>query len=279
MALNMRTGKLADIAGLDHVNIRTNDVDACRRFYVDSLGFEEGFRPDFDIPGIWLYLDGVPVVHIIETSDPLENNSGSIDHIAFRAHYFDKFTARLKAEGIEYEDREIPGMDLHQLFCFDPHGIKVEFNFEGQDRPWVTIEKEHQELQNAAAATGARNGRKRVGKKKAGRKAGKKVAKKVGRPVGSTTSKTASKKTAKTAPKTTTKKKTSTGGRISVLRGKRMVARTRRNPRRNGSLAANSLQIIIDAGGRGIKYEKYLERGGRNRDVHWDIAHGHVQVL
>ena len=38
---------------------------------------------------------------------------------------------------------EIPGMDLHQLFCFDLHGIKVEFNFEGQDRPWKTLEKEH----------------------------------------------------------------------------------------------------------------------------------------
>ena len=46
-------------------------------------------------------------------------------------------------KGIKYEDREIPGMDLHQLFCFDPHGVKGEFNFEGQDRPWKTLEKEH----------------------------------------------------------------------------------------------------------------------------------------
>ena len=41
MALNMRTGRLADIASLDHVNILTADVEACRRFYVDALGFEE----------------------------------------------------------------------------------------------------------------------------------------------------------------------------------------------------------------------------------------------
>ena len=269
MALNMRTGKLADIAGLDHVNIRTNDVDACRRFYVDSLGFEEGYRPDFDVPGIWLYLDGAPVVHIIETDESLSESSGSIDHIAFRAHHFDKFTARLKAEGIDYEDREIPGMDLHQLFCFDPHGIKVEFNFEGQDRPWTTIEKEHQELRNADAAPDAEAvpppaARKKAGRKKAGRKkAGRKKAAKAG----------------KTVAKTTTRKKASTGGRISILRGKRIVSLTRRNPRRNGSLAAKSLQIIIDSGGRGIRYEKYLERGGRNRDVHWDIAHGHVRVV
>ena len=42
MALDMKTGKLADIASLDHVNILTPDVNQCRKFYVDTLGFEEG---------------------------------------------------------------------------------------------------------------------------------------------------------------------------------------------------------------------------------------------
>ena len=156
MALNMQTGKLADIASLDHVNILTNDVDVCRKFYVDALGFEEGFRPDFGFPGLWLYLDNAPVIHIIEVEKSLPNHSGTIDHIAFRAHNFDKFTARLEANGIEYEDREIPGMDLHQLFCFDPHGVKVEFNFEGQDRPWATIEKEHKAMKDAMVGANAK---------------------------------------------------------------------------------------------------------------------------
>ena len=151
MALNMETGKLADIASLDHVNILTPNVDQCRKFYVDALGFEEGFRPDFGFPGLWLYLENAPVLHFIETDDSLPDNSGTIDHIAFRAHNFDKFTARLTKNGIKFEDREIPGMDLHQLFCFDPHGIKVEFNFEGQDRPWKTLEKEHKKLRKPSA--------------------------------------------------------------------------------------------------------------------------------
>ena len=151
MALNMQTGKLADIASLDHVNILTPNVEQCRKFYVDALGFEEGFRPDFGFPGLWLYLEGAPVLHFIETDDSLPDNSGTIDHIAFRAHNFDKFTARLAKNGIKFEDREIPGMDLHQLFCFDPHGIKVEFNFEGQDRPWKTLEKEHKKLRKPSA--------------------------------------------------------------------------------------------------------------------------------
>ena len=37
MALDMKTGKLADIASLDHVNILTPDIDKCRAFYIDCL--------------------------------------------------------------------------------------------------------------------------------------------------------------------------------------------------------------------------------------------------
>ena len=178
MALNMRTGKLADISRLDHVNILTNDVDACRRFYVDALGFEEGYRPPFDFPGLWLYLDGAPVIHIIEVAKPLPGNSGNIDHIAFRAHNFDKFAAMLGAKGIAYEDRAVPGMEVHQIFCFDPHGIKVEFNFEGQDRPWATIEKEHKQLRGPAA--GVKTGKTaRKTTRKTGGKTRKKAAKAV----------------------------------------------------------------------------------------------------
>jgi catechol 2,3-dioxygenase-like lactoylglutathione lyase family enzyme len=148
MVLNMKTGKLSNIASLDHVNILTKNIDKCRKFYVEGLGFEEGFRPFFDIPGLWLYLGDKPVIHIIEIAKPLPNvlSSGSIDHIAFRAHNFDKFVQRLDKHKIKWEDREIVGMDLHQLFCHDPHGIKVEFNFEGQDRPWSTLERLRYEM-------------------------------------------------------------------------------------------------------------------------------------
>ena len=166
MALNMQTGKLADIASLDHINILTNDVDACRRFYVGGLGFEEGWRPEFPEPGLWLYLGYSPAIHIIETKAPVPahsgkigdgasvfgpKDSGAVDHIAFRAHNFEKFTARLDAHGIEWQDRAIPGMDLHQLFCYDPHGIKVEFNFEGQDRPWKTLQEGHKGISKSKA--------------------------------------------------------------------------------------------------------------------------------
>ena len=58
------------IGQLDHYSIRTLDIEASRRFYTEVMGFEVGFRPVFDFPGVWLY-SGAPnsgsygVVHII----------------------------------------------------------------------------------------------------------------------------------------------------------------------------------------------------------------------
>src|SRR5687767_13829940 len=58
------------IGKLDHYSIRTLDIDASRRFYTEVMGFEIGFRPAFDFPGVWLYNGAgqqgdYGVVHII----------------------------------------------------------------------------------------------------------------------------------------------------------------------------------------------------------------------
>ena len=36
------------IGKLDHYSIRTLDIEASRRFYTEIMGFEVGFRPDFE---------------------------------------------------------------------------------------------------------------------------------------------------------------------------------------------------------------------------------------
>jgi catechol 2,3-dioxygenase-like lactoylglutathione lyase family enzyme len=40
---------------LHHVTVQTNDLEATRDFYRDVLGLTEGFRPNLDFPGYWLY--------------------------------------------------------------------------------------------------------------------------------------------------------------------------------------------------------------------------------
>ena len=56
---------------LAHFSVRTTALDASRRFYCNVLGFQEGFRPPFDFPGIWLYRGGDGICREYEFLEPL----------------------------------------------------------------------------------------------------------------------------------------------------------------------------------------------------------------
>jgi catechol 2,3-dioxygenase-like lactoylglutathione lyase family enzyme len=132
---------------LDHVSIRTSDIDACRRFYEDVLGLVAGPRPDFPFPGLWLYAGPATassgaVVHVIgidpEHPEGLEGylgardgmrGGGAVDHVAFRATGLAQMRLRLNELGIAVRERTVPGLALHQLFVEDPDGIVVELNY------------------------------------------------------------------------------------------------------------------------------------------------------
>ena len=158
------------LESLDHYNISTNDLKACRRFYCKGLGLEEGFRPSIGPPGLWLYLEGRPVVHIIEFDEDVGAGSGLVDHVAFRGSRYDQFVARLEDNGIGYQGRSLPGIDIYQIFFFDPHGIKIEVNFFGMDRPWKVIAAEHKAMKAKLAAKKARAASKSKNKVAAKRK-------------------------------------------------------------------------------------------------------------
>lgn len=137
------------IGKLDHYSIRTLDIDASRRFYTEVMGFEEGFRPPFKFPGLWLY-NGAPypestgVVHIIgvDLSDPQGlkeylgdrdldtlQGTGTVDHMAFTASGLADVRARLERHNVEYRERTVPSLELHQVFFEDPSGVTIELNF------------------------------------------------------------------------------------------------------------------------------------------------------
>ena len=63
-------------------------------------------------------------------------------------------------------------------------------------------------------------------------------------------------------------------GRKSQYAGKKLYRKTQENPRRKGSHGFHSFEVIED----GITYEEFLERGGRLKDLDWDISKGHVTV-
>lgn len=131
------------IARLDHYSIRTADLDSTTRFYTEVLGFEVGPRPNFPFPGVWLYNNGLAVVHVIGI-DPKDSSglqdylgdrattdkgSGMVDHVAFYGTDPDAIRTRIQAAGLAFTERKVPSVALEQIFVEDPSGIVVELNF------------------------------------------------------------------------------------------------------------------------------------------------------
>ena len=134
---------------LAHYSIRTLDVDASCRFYVDILGCRAGFRPPFDFPGAWLYLgddeSDYGVIHLIgvdldhpegltaylgdRAPETLSGATGALDHIAFLATDLSALREKLATKAIDFRERTVPSLGLHQVFLEDPSGITIELNF------------------------------------------------------------------------------------------------------------------------------------------------------
>jgi catechol 2,3-dioxygenase-like lactoylglutathione lyase family enzyme len=136
------------ISKLAHFSVRTTNIEASKRFYIDVLGFKEGFRPSFKFPGVWLYLSDdeadYGVVHVIgiDPNDPAGlveylgekpedalSGSGAMDHVAFMATDLADMHRRLKSTELPYRERTVPSLGLHQVFIEDPSGITIELNF------------------------------------------------------------------------------------------------------------------------------------------------------
>ena len=115
---------------LDHINIRTNDLKSVSCKLVRLLGLEEGYRPPFLSEGVWLYGNGYPIVHISKSDHAPRNDTGSLDHIAFKDDDYEGLKSRLQLDGIEYTDYIVPNTGTRQVFFKVNHEIKIEVNFD-----------------------------------------------------------------------------------------------------------------------------------------------------
>ena len=118
------------ILELNHINIETADIDRSASFYTDVLGLVSGERPEFDRPGHWMYMDNMPIVHIIS---PLPDNKlltgskhAAISHFALRIKDFKAMREHLINLSIPYTEVGVPGSDRRQFFIDDPDGVVVE---------------------------------------------------------------------------------------------------------------------------------------------------------
>ena len=126
------------IKGLNHFNIMGSRslIEEVRDFYVDVIGLSEGWRPDFDFEGHWLYAADVPILHLMVSEEGavtddggLSSTTGHLDHIALTAADLTAVESRLIEFGQVYKKKVIPGFNVTQLFLHDPIGLGVELNF------------------------------------------------------------------------------------------------------------------------------------------------------
>ena len=118
---------------LNHVTVRTGDLEATRTFYESVLGLKAGPRPPFTFPGYWLYCGDNAVVHLVPQTDAigggLSIDTGSFDHVAFTAQDFPGMRERFRKLGIAFREQQVPGAPNRQLFVEDPNRVTIELNF------------------------------------------------------------------------------------------------------------------------------------------------------
>ena len=127
---------------LEHYLVLSDDIKKTRDFYCNVLGMTEGFRPELDFPGYWLYVGDVPCIHVGEWAAyavwtkkvgiPISSKAqatGPVDHIAFNGTGFAEMRDRLKKHGLIFSENSLDEIGMRQLFTRDPNGVPIEINF------------------------------------------------------------------------------------------------------------------------------------------------------
>jgi hypothetical protein len=77
--------------------------------------------------------------------ETLKGNTGALDHIALSVTGRESMVERCKHSNVDYFERSVPTLGLHQMFLKDPNGVIIELNFP------VTEAPKHQDAATTAA--------------------------------------------------------------------------------------------------------------------------------
>lgn len=118
------------VAGLDHYALLCSDPQRTIGFYEKIVGLKVGPRPELSFPGVWLYADDYPIVHIIFGRTISTTDTGAVDHLAFTAKgSVDEMHKLLRRNDIEFTSRVIGRSGVTQIFFRDPDNVGIELNF------------------------------------------------------------------------------------------------------------------------------------------------------
>ena len=113
-------------AGLNHVGVRVDDLDAAIRFYAEGFGLERIPAPSFGAPVVWLRAGSLQL-HLTETH-PAQPSPG---HFALEVDDFAAVYRWAKSTGVLSRGAggqavfELPGGEC-QLYVHDPAGNVAE---------------------------------------------------------------------------------------------------------------------------------------------------------
>lgn len=118
------------VKAIDHVNINTNILEQTKDFFVGLLGLEVGPRPEFGIPGYWLYSGNQAIVHLVELDKARDiETKAPLDHFAFRIDDYDGMVQKLESQNIQYKAFVAPDGSFKQLFFRDPNNVAIEASY------------------------------------------------------------------------------------------------------------------------------------------------------
>lgn len=120
------------IQKLDHVNLRTTQLDTMIAWYTDVLGLRAGARPKFPFPGAWLYAGDNVVVHLVGIDGaPCVGSEADLklEHFAMTATGLAAFQQRLDDRNERYKRSEIEEIQTVAFNVWDPDGNHIHVDF------------------------------------------------------------------------------------------------------------------------------------------------------
>lgn len=120
---------------LDHVNVRTANLEAMVEWYGRMLGMHPGPRPGFSFPGAWLYAGEHPIIHLVgrEAQPGADESELRLEHFAVSATGLAELVERAKADGERYNVRKVPDFPIVQVNLWDPDGNHIHVDFDAAE--------------------------------------------------------------------------------------------------------------------------------------------------